>query len=174
MNNLVFNKEISVKDLMIKDWVAIKKETFKEYADTSQCKEFTEVENSDGSMTYAIKVEEIFYDVNPDFRGINSDWDGNEICGLIKESDLEAIIIDKNFLKANDFGTHDEIVYGKLITDNLVWYNTATNVLRICDANNSSYDDNAKLEIKITRVNELSRALRVLGMMDDANGLKMK
>ena len=29
MNNLVFNKEISVKDLMIKDWVAIKKETFK-------------------------------------------------------------------------------------------------------------------------------------------------
>ena len=174
MNNLVFNKEISVKDLMIKDWVAIKKESFKEYADTSQCKELTEVENSDGSMTYAIKVEEIFYDVNPAFRGINSDWDGNEIDGFIKESDLEAIIIDKNFLKTNDFGTHDEIVYGKLITDNLVWYNTATNVLRICDANNSSYDDNAKLEIKITRVNELSRALRVLGMMDDANGLKMK
>lgn len=174
MNNLVFNKEISVKDLMIKDWVAIKKEAFKEYANTSQCKEFTEVENSDGSMTYAIKVEEIFYDVNPAFRGINSDWDGNEICALIKESDLEAIIIDKNFLKVNDFGTHDEIVYGKLIADNLVWYNTATNVLRICDANNSSYDDNAKLEIKITRVNELSRALRVLGMMDDANGLKMK
>ena len=46
--------------------------------------------------------------------------------------------------------------------------------MRICDANNSSYDDTAKLEIKITRVNELSRALRVLGMMDDANGLKMK
>lgn len=172
--NLAFNKEISVKDLMIKDWVAIKKETFKEYADTLQCKEFTEVENSDGSMTYAIKVEEIFYDVNPAFRGINSDWDGNEICGLIKESDLEAIIIDKNFLKTNDFGTHDEIVYGKLITDNLVWYNTATNILRICDVNNSSYDDNAKLEIKITRVNELSRALRVLGMIDDANELKMK
>ena len=38
MNNLAFNKEISVKDLMIKDWVAIKKETFKEYANASQCK----------------------------------------------------------------------------------------------------------------------------------------
>ena len=51
MNNLAFNKEISVKDLMIKDWVAIKKDTFNKYANASQCKEFTAVENSDGSMT---------------------------------------------------------------------------------------------------------------------------
>lgn len=29
MNNLAFNKEISVKDLMIKDWVAIKKRLLK-------------------------------------------------------------------------------------------------------------------------------------------------